>query len=357
MEKEQAIAERETANFEFHGTASEYFRIWVVNTLLSILTLGVYSAWAKVRTNKYFYGNTRLSGASFDYHASPIQILKGRLILVAGLAVYYTVGQYAPGYDALILIVMMLFVPYLVVRSLTFQLRNTSYRNIRFGFEGKVKDAYIVYIKAFFVTILTLGIATFWADWVRSRYSINNMRFGQSRFETSCTSGEFFGIYIRLFGLTVLLSIALALIGAFIAGYSEASAEATGDISALGVMSFVEAVLIILYLPMALFFVAYMQARKFNLLANTTLIADKHQLASRLKVGKLFWIYLSNIIVVIFSVGLMIPWAKIRVAKYRITQTQIQVKGSLDNVLASETQYISAMGEEVGDYMDVDLGF
>ena len=33
----------------FVGTGSEYFRIWIVNLLLTIVTLGIYSAWAKVR--------------------------------------------------------------------------------------------------------------------------------------------------------------------------------------------------------------------------------------------------------------------------------------------------------------------
>ena len=30
----------------FTGKASEYFGIWIVNVLLTILTLGIYSAWA-----------------------------------------------------------------------------------------------------------------------------------------------------------------------------------------------------------------------------------------------------------------------------------------------------------------------
>jgi len=47
-------------SFRFHGSGSEYFRIWLVNSILSLLTLGVYSAWAKVRRKRYFYGNTRL---------------------------------------------------------------------------------------------------------------------------------------------------------------------------------------------------------------------------------------------------------------------------------------------------------
>ena len=69
--------------FRFTGNGGEYFRIWIVNLFLSIITLGIYSAWAKVRRNRYFYGNTRLGNAGFDYLADPKAILRGRLIAVA----------------------------------------------------------------------------------------------------------------------------------------------------------------------------------------------------------------------------------------------------------------------------------
>ena len=39
---------------EFHGSGSEYFKIWIVNVFLTIITVYVFSAWAKVRTKRYF---------------------------------------------------------------------------------------------------------------------------------------------------------------------------------------------------------------------------------------------------------------------------------------------------------------
>jgi len=33
---------------EFTGKGGEYFGIWIVNLFFSVLTLGIYSAWAKV---------------------------------------------------------------------------------------------------------------------------------------------------------------------------------------------------------------------------------------------------------------------------------------------------------------------
>src|SRR5690606_23104155 len=48
------------AQVKFHGNTSEYFSIWIVNLMLTIVTLGIYSAWATVRNNRYFYGNTEI---------------------------------------------------------------------------------------------------------------------------------------------------------------------------------------------------------------------------------------------------------------------------------------------------------
>ena len=67
----------------FSATGSEYFRIWIVNLLLSIVTLGVYSAWAKVRREQFFHRNLLLDKAGFDYHAQPMAILRGRGIAAA----------------------------------------------------------------------------------------------------------------------------------------------------------------------------------------------------------------------------------------------------------------------------------
>jgi hypothetical protein len=63
----QPSGEREA--FVFTGEWTEYFKIWIVNVLLTIVTLGIYAAWAKVRKRRYFYANTKLFGHTFEYLA------------------------------------------------------------------------------------------------------------------------------------------------------------------------------------------------------------------------------------------------------------------------------------------------
>src|SRR5271169_4908119 len=72
----------------FSGNGAEYFGIWIVNLLLTIVTPGIYSAWAKVRRLQYFYRHTELAGSSFDFHGSPTKILIGRLIALGMLFAY-----------------------------------------------------------------------------------------------------------------------------------------------------------------------------------------------------------------------------------------------------------------------------
>src|SRR5258706_2352402 len=69
--------------FRFEGSGREYFKIWIVNLALSIVTLGIYSAWAKVRSKRYFYGNSYIGEHAFEYHGSPLGILVVRLIALA----------------------------------------------------------------------------------------------------------------------------------------------------------------------------------------------------------------------------------------------------------------------------------
>lgn len=89
-------AEGDIQRLSFTGSGSEYFGIWIVNILLTIITLGIYSAWAKVRRNRYFYGNTILLGRGFEYHASGGQILIGRLIVFAYLVLYNIMLTFVP---------------------------------------------------------------------------------------------------------------------------------------------------------------------------------------------------------------------------------------------------------------------
>jgi len=195
----------------FTGSGSEYFRIWIVNTLLSIVTLGLYSAWAKVRTLQYFYRNTRLDGATFDYHGKPSAILKGRaIVFVLGLALNVC-AKVSPILALVMAVVLAAVFPLLLVRSLRFRMANSSYRGLRFAFTGSDADAYKVFVLWPLLSVLTLGALAPMAHQRLKRYQHNHARFGTAPFAFTADAGDFYGVYLRGFGLTVLVVILAAL--------------------------------------------------------------------------------------------------------------------------------------------------
>ena len=313
--------------FRFEGQGGEYFKIWIVNILLSILTLGIYSAWAKVRNHRYFYSNTRIGEHSFEYLADPITILKGRIVAALFLAVYLLSQNFMPLLTAALMLVFVVALPWLVCKSMSFRNRNTAFRNIRFGFDG----GYFAALKAFVLWpiagSLTLGLLMPYAIYRQKHFLVENSRYGTTPFEPDFGAGEFYGIYLRAFGI-VMLAVLLVLI------------PILGPLLAMGLYLFV---------------FAYVSVRTNNLIYNTTSL-QQHGFESTLAVGRLAWIYLSNWFLVAITLGLATPWAKVRLANYRAECLTLLAEGSIDEFVAAEEQSVSSLGEEIGDAFDMDIG-
>src|SRR5690349_9829283 len=133
-------------SLSFTADGREYFRIWVINLLLSLATLGVYSAWAKVRRLEYFDRNTLLAGAAFDFHGNPKAILRGRALAVVLLAAYHYAFGFSLVFGLAVIAILLLALPYMMRGALRFRLGNTSWRGLRFHFSGSVPLAYRTYL-------------------------------------------------------------------------------------------------------------------------------------------------------------------------------------------------------------------
>ncbi|MEZ4632757.1 MAG: DUF898 family protein [Deinococcales bacterium] len=142
---------------EFRGSSPEFFRIWIINWLLTILTLGIYFAWAKVRTRRYFYANTFLDHHPFEYHAKPIPILKGHILIAILAAIYYGIVWFMPSLSILVVLIGMIFAPYVIYKSLRFKANYSSYRHIPFKFTGTLGQSYHVNFWIYFLVPISLG--------------------------------------------------------------------------------------------------------------------------------------------------------------------------------------------------------
>src|SRR5688572_9363395 len=179
---------------EFTGSAAEYFRIWIVNLFFTLITFGVYSAWAKVRKKRYFYGNTRFDGDTFDYFASPKAILKGRIVAVVVVVVYALAGELYPPSRYAFWALAAVVLPWLIVRALGFNAANSAYRGLRFVFSGRPREALNVFLGMLVLVVLTAGLAYPWFMARFKTFIVTHHAFGTTRFGCELPGRAFFWI-------------------------------------------------------------------------------------------------------------------------------------------------------------------
>lgn len=331
--------------FTFTGSGSEYFRIWIVNTLLTIVTLSIYSAWAKVRTLQYFYRSTQLDGATFDYHGSPKAILKGRAIVFVLAILYQVAVQISPVLGVVLAIALAAVFPYLLVRSLRFRMANSSYRGLRFAFTGNDAEGYKVFLLWPILAVLSLYLLAPLAHQRFKRYQHNNTRFGTAPFAFEAAAGAFYGIYLRTVAVVLVFLIGGALLGA-------TTAAALGGSGAAGV-AIVMTMVFGLYFGMMLIG-PYFLAKLQNLVWNNTTLAP-HRFRSEVRAGRLFLIMLTNYILIALTLGLFYPFARVRSIRYRVESMTILAAGPLDEFVAGEQQQVGALGDAAVDWYDIDI--
>lgn len=336
---------------EFHGKASEFFGIWIVNVLLSIVTFGIYSAWAKVRTNKYFYQNTVIDGRRFDYHATGQQILIGRVIVVIGFMIYSTLSI-IPIMAILLPIAFLFVLPMLLVRSLRFNAQMTSWANVRFGFDGTAWNAFKVYLLWPFLTLFTLYLAYPVAARAIRAYSVGNHRLGQARFSFGAPLGPFF----KAFFAAVLWVLGVGLVAGavampFLDGLFNSSTGPEPE-SALALVAAFYVLFFVGFIPAGAIWQAFLR----NTIFNNTVLDGRHRLESDVSPLRVVWIVMSNVVVTFASLGLMLPWARIRLARYYARHTRVYPAGSLDDFLSQQQEQQGALGDAFTDLQSVDIG-
>jgi uncharacterized membrane protein YjgN (DUF898 family) len=332
---------------EFTGSAGEYFRIWIVNLFFTLITLGIYSAWAKVRKKRYFYGSTRLDGDSFDYFGSPKAILKGRIVAFVVFVTYAFATELFPPVTFAFWGAGLLMLPWLIVRAFKFNARNSAYRGLRFDFTGTTGDAARIYIGMLAVTVLTAGLAFPWFMARQKAFIVSRHALGTSSFGCEISARPFFTIYFL--GGLMLVALLLPIVAAM--GFAMAfTAELPQAIAWLGL--FVPVIL--MYLAYALVY-AYIQARTANLIWNGA-NGPGIRFSSTLGALKLARIYIGNILAVIATAGLLIPWAVVRTLRYRLENLALIVDGEVLFEANPALERVGATGQELGDIFNLDLG-
>jgi uncharacterized membrane protein YjgN (DUF898 family) len=331
---------------EFTATAGEYFRIWIVNLFFTLITFGIYSAWAKVRKRRYFYGSTRVDGATFDYFASPKAVLKGRIVAVVVLVAYALLGELFPTSRYVFWGLAVVMLPWLAVRALEFNARNSGWRGLRFDFVAGTAKAARAYAAMVALLVVTLGFAMPWFTARMKSFIVANHAFGKTPFACQLRGWDFFKIYF----LAGLIVAALAIPAAIGAGMLFAFVTLPEEYGA--------ALLILPAVPIYAGYIvgyAYAEARTANLVWNNT-SAPGVRFASSLSAIRLAKLYLGNVLAVLLTAGLLIPWAVIRTRRYRLGCIAIVVGEETVHQASGRLPRVGATGQEMGDLFNVDLG-
>jgi uncharacterized membrane protein YjgN (DUF898 family) len=339
-------------SFYFTGLGGEYFRIWIVNLLLSVVTLGIYSAWAKVRRMEYFYRNTRVAGSTFVYHGTPLAILKGRLIAVAVFGAYYLAGLIDPRLGAVALLLLVAAMPWVLVRSLRFRAHNTSYRGIRFGFHGSIGGAYWVWLLLPFLNLFTLSTLTPFVHQRTKRYQHGNSSYGRTPFTFDAPVSGFYKAYLTVIGCAIGLVVLTGGALWFLVDLGRVMGAGGAAPSILAVLAAV--VLVLAYAVGAAGTWALMTSRITNLVWNHTRVGSC-QFRCTVEANRLFLLMFTNALGMIFTLGLFKPFAQVRLATYIVGEFCLHSEGSLDDFIAAEQQNVGAFGEEAAEFFDLDV--
>ncbi len=339
----------QTYRMAFTGTAGEYFRIWIVNLFLTIVTLGIYLPWAIVRKRKYLYANTWMAEDNFGFHAKPIALLKGYLIVVTFAVIYGVGGYFSPLIPSIVFTIVVLLYPVIIWKAIRFRTRNSSYRNIRFNFRGKLSDAYKRFMLWPILIPFTLGLIIPYIAYLKQDYLLNFMSYGDRESKFNGRGGKFYPPYLSAVGIGflaffvpwILLTIALETIET---GFPIPFYFALIPMYAL--------LLFALTLGKVLIFV-----RIQNYVWPNTILGKGISFRSVFELKPLLKIEVVNGLAIFFSLGLAIPWATVRKLKYIGESMLVTVdKDQLDKIIQSAIVSESALGDAAVDYLDFDIG-
>ncbi|UNU72611.1 DUF898 domain-containing protein [Moraxella nasovis] len=333
--------------FEFLGTGLAYFKIWIVNLVLTILTLGIYSPWAKVRRLRYFYGNTKLNNRTFDFTANPKRILVGRLIAIGIYLVVSTVWRFSPEVAIAGSALLFVIYPWLMRSSLRFMARNSQYNNVRFAFNGGLGAAYGLFIAILLLLLLNIisfGLLLPLTWWMFKRYQFNETYFGQLKFNFNTSIWDVYKACILPMIILILVALALIAIGLLSKNLNE------------GGFSITHWLILIAYLSMLLV-IPLMQGYVHKAIWGKLTLGNNRFELVNFSPLKFAFIHLTNYFAIILTLGLLYPWAAVRIHRYKTETLSLIAYDNFDAIATPSVDNVSPLGEEISDVFDFDVSW
>ena len=325
----------------FNGDGKEFFGIWIVNTLLSIVTLGIYSPWAKVQNTKYLYHNLSIDNHYYDYHAQPIQILKGRLIAILAVIIFALLSTVNETIYFIGLVVLFFVAPWLINKSISFNMRMTSYRNVRFNFKGDYWKTFLWVFIAPILSLFTLYLALPHVLRRRDEYMTQNYSYGNAPFTCSMSSKVYYKAAFYALGAIVGISLLIG-IGVMIT-------------SAIGLEVLNAMVLLLGYILIIAASASTYGSVIRNHYFQSTKIDGVASFNSSVEIGEFFQLISTNILMIIFTLGLAVPFVQIRSINFLSVNTSVSIEPKIDDIIDDVSKDSSALLDEVADAFDIEI--
>ena len=328
--------------FSFAGDGTEFFGVYMVGIVLSVLTLSVYYPWFRAATLRYLYEKTELLGSRWTFIGSGREMFVGyvKFLMIAGaLYALYTGSllwlQNDPQMAGVaMLLIMVAFFGYLTLGPLAihgvlrYRLSRSVWRGIHAGYVGRFGPLFGHLIGGQFLSYISIGIyyPTFQADLYR--YLLPNLRFGSLRPVFKGTSDELWAGY-----RTYYLMIVGAIVGLIFISMLSA------------VLGPVGAVLLILFILVMVLLVGYFyfeyRAHFYNwIIENTTVVNDadgrRYRLMGHFTMSDVFQLQFVNVLLLIVSLGIAYPWVITRNLEF--FYANVGIDGSIDPDTIVQTQ-------------------
>jgi uncharacterized membrane protein YjgN (DUF898 family) len=389
---------------EFSGSGGEFFRVWIVNLLLNILTLGFYTPFARRRTAQYFYGHTLVATSPLEFTAQQRKMVFGFLLLVAiyiAFKVAAETGQETT--TSVLLLAGAALAPYFWASAMRFRLSATRWRGVRLQFTASWGEVYraswpvfaialtwIAVLAAFAVLapeapepatpaarlalpwlsvpplawLLVAGalVATFLCV-VRLEFNYKSLLVSKARI--GAQSGRWKPVYrnfVRIWlatlgvfvaGVLVFIMLVAALVGGSIAAFA-GGAKPMGPGMVLVIVAAGFAFLFGMLLASAPAR-AYRQARMFQLIWNNVGVSSIARFKCNLGTGRFVLLRLKNMFLTLLTLGFYRPFAMVSEYRMKTQSVTLHVKGGLDQLAGQLARQQDGIGDAIADAVGLDL--
>jgi uncharacterized membrane protein YjgN (DUF898 family) len=387
---------------EFTGRGDEFFRVWIVNVLLNIVTLGFYTPFARRRTAQYFYGHTLVAGSPLEFTAQQRRMVLGFLLVVLVYALYKVAvdtGQNTA--TALILLTLAVLAPWFWGSAMRFRLGATRWRGVRLQFTAPWREVYAASWPGFAIALLWIGIGfalralapdlpprpagtrggpglslvTFPMGvlvaiglmlsllcLIRLEFNYKSLLVLRARVGTQ--AGRWKPVYadfVKIWLATAavfLLFVVLA--GVFLVAFLGGSAAVIQNTTQGGAGAIVF-IVALFFGTLILFFLAsaparaYREARLFRLVWSNVGVSHIARFKCRLNTRRYMLLRIKNIVLSLLTFGLYRPFARISEYRMKTESVTLHVKGGVDQLAGELVAQQGGLGDAVADAVGLGL--